>query len=104
MLTKYKDVRPKKGANKTFDKYFHVFRIFSGRRHQISTYFQANFFGRIILKHDVNKKALRYSGGMLPRKIFEILHTAVTILLLFEKFSGKFIKNFLPPNSECFTK
>ena len=32
---------------------------------------------------------------MLPRKIFEILHAAMAILVLFEHFSGKFRLNFL---------
>ena len=44
------------------------------------------------------KKALGGSGGMLPRKIFENLHTAVAILVVFEKFLGKFCLNFLPLN------
>ena len=33
---------------------------------------------------------------MLPRKLFEILHTAVAILVLFEQVLGKFCLNFLP--------
>ena len=35
---------------------------------------------------------------MLPRKIFENLHTVVAILELFEQFLGKFCVNFLPIN------
>ena len=35
---------------------------------------------------------------MLPQKIFEILHTVVAILVLFEQFLGKFCVNFLPLN------
>ena len=35
---------------------------------------------------------------MLPRKIFENLHTAVAILALFEQFLLKFCLNFLPLN------
>ena len=31
---------------------------------------------------------------MLPRKIFEILHTVMAILVLFEQFSGKFCLYF----------
>ena len=42
------------------------------------------------------KKALRGSGGMLPRKIFENLHTVEVILVLFEQILGKFCLNFLP--------
>ena len=41
---------------------------------------------------------------MLPRKIFENLHTVVAILVLFEQFLGKFCLNFFAPKSECFTK
>ena len=35
---------------------------------------------------------------MLPRKIFENLHTVVAILALLEQFLGKFCLNFLPLN------
>ena len=38
------------------------------------------------------------SEGMLPRKFFENLHNVVTILVLFEQFSGKSCSNFLPLN------
>ena len=41
---------------------------------------------------------------MLPRKIFENLHSVVAILALFEQFLGEFCLNFLPQKSECFTK
>ena len=33
---------------------------------------------------------------MLPRKIFEIVHTVVAILVLFEQVLGKFCLNFCP--------
>ena len=33
---------------------------------------------------------------MLPRKIFENLHTVMAILVLFEQFSGKFCLYFWP--------
>ena len=42
--------------------------------------------------------ALRGSGGMLPRKIFESLHIVVAILALFKLFLGNFCLNFLPLN------
>ena len=42
------------------------------------------------------KKALEGSGGMLPRKIFEKLRTAVAILVLFEQILGIFCLNYLP--------
>ena len=48
--------------------------------------------------------ALGGSGGMLPQKIFEILHTEVAILVLFKQFLDKVCLNFLPPSRECFTK
>ena len=35
---------------------------------------------------------------MLPRKIFENLHTVVAILALFDQFLGKFCLNFLSLN------
>ena len=35
---------------------------------------------------------------MLPRKVFDNLHTAVAILAFFEKFLGKFCLKFLPLN------
>ena len=38
----------------------------------------------------------RGSGGMLPWKVFEILHTVMVIFVLFEQFSGKFYLNILP--------
>ena len=34
---------------------------------------------------------------MLPRKIFENLHTVIVILALFEQFSGKVSSYFWPP-------
>ena len=47
--------------------------------------FQAHFFDRTNLKLIVKqKKALRGSGGMLPRKNFENLHAVMAILVLFE--------------------
>ena len=48
-----------------------------------------------MLKYVEVEKCSRGSGGMLPRKIFENLHTVVAILALFEHFLGKFCLNFL---------
>ena len=56
------------------------------------------FSGRIILKQLRIKKTLGASRFMLPRKMFEILHTVVANLALFEQFLGKFCLNFLPLN------
>ena len=38
---------------------------------------------------------------MLPRKIFENLHTVMAILVLFEKFSGKVCSDFWPLTSSA---
>ena len=35
---------------------------------------------------------------MVPRKVFENLHTVAAILVVFEQFLGKFCLNFLPLN------
>ena len=46
MSTKYKDVRPKKGVNKPFEKCFHAgmySKNFLERKHPISTYISAQF-------------------------------------------------------------
>ena len=62
MLTKYKEARPKKGANKPFVMFSCLGRIekfFSGRGHPISTYFLAQFFGRTILKYIENNNGFR---------------------------------------------
>ena len=60
---------------------------FSLKMHQVFIYFQAYFFGKIILKHIKNKKDCKGSRGMLPRKI---LCTVVAILVVFEQFLRKF--------------
>ena len=44
------------------------------------------------------KKDLGGSRGMLPKEIFENLHTVVAIFALLEQFSGKFCLKFLPLN------
>ena len=45
MLTKYKEVRPKKGVNKPFDVFMSgaYSEVFSGKGHPISTYFKISF-------------------------------------------------------------
>ena len=67
-----------------------VSKIFSGREPQISSLFQAQFFpAELILSNLSNKNDFRGVRGMLPREIFENLHTVMVILALFEQFSGK---------------
>ena len=41
-----------------------------------------------------NKGTLWGSGGMLPGKKFENLHTVMAVLVLFEQFSGKVCSYF----------
>ena len=54
------------------------------------------FFGRTNLKLIKKpEKGLGGSEGMLPQKNFEKLYAVMVILVLFEKFSGKFCLNFL---------
>ena len=48
------------------------------------------------------EKTLGGSGGVLPWKIFEKLHNAMTILGLFEQFLREYVI-FLAPYFECFT-
>ena len=61
--------------------------FFSGRGHQISSLFQAQFFpGRVILSNLSNKSDFRgVRGHATPKN----LHTVMVILALFEQFSGK---------------
>ena len=102
MLTKYKDVRPKMRHKKPFEKCFHVCGVFRNFFREGAPNFDIlsnlGFSGSIILKHIKNEKSSGGSGSMLPRKIFENLHTVVAILVLFEQFLSKFYLNFLPLN------
>ena len=71
-------------------------KFFSGRSSQIRHIFKRSFSTALFLSILSIKKALWRSGGMLPRKIFENLHTVVVILVLFEQVLGKFGLNFWP--------
>ena len=72
--------------------------IFSGTRALNFDIFSRVFFsGGINLKQNEEQKRLWGGpGGMLSRRIFENLHTAMAILVLFEQIAGKFRLNFLP--------
>ena len=103
MLTKYKDVRPKKGVKSplkmfllsvTYSRKF--FRKVAPKCAIFSSAFI--FSGKNILKYIQNKKDSREPRGMLSRKIFKNLHTMMAILALFEQFLVKFCINFLPLN------
>ena len=69
--------------------------FFSGRGHQISSLFQAQFFpGRVILSNLSDTNDFREVRGHAPTKIFENLHTVMVILALFKQFSGKVCSYF----------
>ena len=92
---------PKTGVNMPFENVFMsgaYSEIFSGRRHQFLSFFKRSFFHRLNFKQLSlsNKNESRGSGGMLPRKIFENLHTAMAILVLFEQFLRKVCRIFGP--------
>ena len=97
MLTKYKDVRPKKSVRsplKVFSCLQRIREIFSRTGHSNLSFFKRVFFGQ---NHYIeNKKSSRGSGGKLPRKFFENSHAVVVISALFEQFLGIFCLNFLP--------
>ena len=79
---------PETGVYKPFENVFMsgvYSEVFLGRRHQFSSLFKRNFFDRLNFKQLSNKNDFRRSGGMFPRKIFENLHTAIAILVLFEQ-------------------
>ena len=81
MLTKYKDVRSKKGVKspqKMFSSLRHIQKFFQGAPNfdmLLNVFFSTELF-QIVLRI---KEALRGSGGMLPWKILENLHTVVAI-------------------------
>ena len=81
---------PETGVNKIFENVFMpgaYSEIFSGRGHQFSSPFKLIFFDRFNLSNlACNKNDSRGFGGMLYRKTFENLHTAMAILVLFEQF------------------
>ena len=70
-----------------------AFKSFLEREHQISTLFQVKFSNRINLKQKGERtKSLGGSGSLVPRKIFENLHTVKVILMFFEpKFQADFV-------------
>ena len=77
MLTKYKDVRRKKGVNKPFKKMFlclrRIQKLFQGGSTPNFDVVSSVFFsGRIMLKYIENKKDLRGSGGVLPGNFLKI--------------------------------
>ena len=108
MLTKYKDVRPKKGVNKLFRKCFHVcgvFQIFFREGYHIYDIFSSVVFSsRVILKHIENKKGSRgVRGHATPAKFGKLTYCSghfSTCLTIFRRILFK----FFAPNSKCFTK
>ena len=65
--------------------------------HQFSSLFSSVFFPAELILSDLSaKNDSRRSGGMLPRKIFENLHAAITISVLFEQVLRKVCLIFGP--------
>ena len=73
-----------------------VFRIFFREGAPISVIFSSNFSAELFLRNVSSKNDSRGSGGMLPLKIFENLHTEIAILVLFEQFLRKVCHIFGP--------
>ena len=71
--------------------------IFSGGGHEFSSLFSSLFFSaELFLSNLSAKNDSRGSGGILPQKIFENLHTAMTIQVFFEQFLRKVCHIFGP--------
>ena len=71
--------------------------IFRERAPNFVTFSSAVFFpAELILSNLSNKIDSSGFGGMLPRKIFENLRTAMVILAFFQQFSGKVCSYFWP--------
>ena len=74
-----------------------VFRIFFREEGPVFVTFQAYFFSTDLIFHNLsNKNDPRGSGGMLPGKFFENLHTAMAFLALIEKLLRKVCHIFGP--------
>ena len=72
-------------------------KFFEGGGIKFRHFFKRIFSGRVTFKQlKCQKATLGGSGGMLPQKLFEILHTAMTILVLFEQFLRKVCHIFGP--------
>ena len=88
------------GVNKSFQNVSCQGRIqnfFQGEDTKFRHFFKRNFFPVELFQATyVTKTTLGGSGGMLPRNIFENLHTVMVILALFEQFSGKVCSYFWP--------
>ena len=76
---------------------FHVrgiFRTFFREEAPIFVTFQVQFFSTdLILNYLSTKNVIRGVQGHAPRNIFENMHTAMVILVLFERFFRK-VMNF----------
>ena len=86
-------------VNKPFENVFMsgaYLELFSGKRHQFSSLFKRIFSTDLILSNLSTKNVSRGSGGMLPQKIFENLHIAMAILVLFKQFFRKVSRIFGP--------
>ena len=75
MLTKYKNVRPKKGVKSPLKNVFMsaaYLRIFFREGAPKFAIYSRVFFGRVILKHIESKKGSKEVQGHAPRKFLKI--------------------------------
>ena len=88
------------GVNKPFENVScqgRIQKFFEGRGINFCHFFQAYCFRKSYFQaFSVPKTTLGGSGGMLPWKIFENLHTTMVILVLFEQFLRKVRHIFSP--------
>ena len=68
--------------------------FFQGGKTNFRHFSSVVFSTDLIVSSLNNKSDSRGSGGMLPRKLFENLRTAMAILVLFEQFLRKVCYNF----------
>ena len=94
-----KRLDPETKINKLFENVFMsgaYSEFFQGGGTNFRHFSSVCFLTDLILSYLSNKNDSRGSGGMFSRKFFENLHTAMTILVLFEQFLGKVCHIFGP--------
>ena len=87
------------GVNKPFENVLcqgRIQNVSHGGCAKFRHVFKCFFLAELVLSNLSNKDDFRGSEGMLPRKIFENLHTEMAVLVLFEQFSGKVSLYFWP--------
>ena len=97
---------PETGVNKPFEDVSwqgHIQNFFQGGSTNFRHFLKRVFFSaELILSNLSTKNDSMGSGGMLPQRNFENLHTEMAILVVFEQFLRK-VCHFFAPNFECFS-